>query len=54
LTQRALYPVAFWNTENAVCAKSGFSFLGLLALRFALGVTERCQESQAADIHFSN
>jgi hypothetical protein len=36
-----LIPVAFWNTENEVCAKSGFSFLGLLAfgLRFALGMT---------------
>jgi hypothetical protein len=33
-------PVAFWNTEKAVWAKSGFSFLGLLAfgLRFAFGM----------------
>jgi hypothetical protein len=36
-----LTPVAFWKTEKAVCAKSGFPFLDLLAfgLRFALGMT---------------
>jgi hypothetical protein len=35
-------PVAFWNTEKAVCAKSGFSFLGLLAFvgRLAFGMTD--------------